>query len=245
MERHVMRAQRKVINKTTSVIIKRNNRFKDNAIFITFIDKHFHKESLFYPIFNRSTVKISHCCMPNVKKIMQSHNKRTLEKYNRSEIDVRRPCNCRDKTACPLSGECLTENIIYEAEVTTSKTTKLYIGSTGNSFKSRYTSHVHSFNHKGKNETELSKYIWSLKDNNTAYRLKWKILRRMPTGKQSALKICRTCNEEKQAIVMAEKRSPLNRRSELNSMCPHFRKLYFGRIPSVKMKKNYTPKPPT
>ncbi|MEL6804766.1 MAG: hypothetical protein AAFO91_13400 [Bacteroidota bacterium] len=134
--------------------------------------------------------------------------------------------------------------MIYEAEVATSKTTKLYIGSTGNSFKSRYTSHVHSFNHKGKNETELSKYIWSLKDSNAPYQLKWRILKKLPAGRQSALKICRTCNEEKQAIATAVKRNLLNRRSELNSMCPHFRKLYFGRFPSIKIR-NYSFKPPT
>jgi hypothetical protein len=42
-------------------------------------------------------------------------------------------------------------------------------------------------------------------------------------------RICSTCNLEKLEIALADKRSLLNKRAELSSSCPHFRKKYFKR----------------
>ena len=48
-----------------------------------------------------------------------------------------------------------------------------YIGMTPNTFKERFRNHMKSFNHKKySNETELSKYVWHLKENNTDYTIK-------------------------------------------------------------------------
>ena len=182
--------------------------------------------------------------MPNVKKIIQAHNKRILKKNQPEGRVEAKSCNCK-RSACPLDGACLTSNVIYEAKVTTGRSSKLYIGSTGNTFKSRFYSHTHSFNHKGKNETELAKYIWSLKDNNISYELTWRMLKHIPEGGRAVNGICRNCNEEKQAIAMAPMKNLLNSRSELNSMCPHFKKLYFKRIPEEKYCLKKEPRPPT
>ena len=44
--------------------------------------------------------------------------------------------------------------------------TETYVGLTENDFKTRYRNHTASFRHaKHRNSTELSKYIWTLKDN--------------------------------------------------------------------------------
>ena len=76
------------------------------------------------------------------------------------------------------------------------------------------------------NGTELSKYIWKLKDDKIVYNIKWKILHKI--GKNKNVKtICNTCNLEKYEIAMANKRIILNKRNDLFSNCPHFRKLYF------------------
>ena len=118
--------------------------------------------------------------------------------------------------------------------MSTEKCIKIYIGSTGNTFKSRYYTHKSSLNHRGTNETELSKYIWSLKDADEKFDVTWIILRRAKGGGASARKVCTTCNLEKLEIALADKRRLLNSRSELNNTCPHFRKFYFKRLPKKK-----------
>ena len=143
-------------------------------------------------------------------------------------------CSCKDKTCCPLDGKCLTKNVIYEAQVVTGNRTKIYIGSTGNDFKSRYYTHKSSLKHRGSNETELSKFIWGLKDANKDYKLTWKILRKIKGGGASAQNVCTTCNLEKIEIANADRRKLLNTRSELNNTCPHFRNFYFKRPPRKK-----------
>ena len=58
-------------------------------------------------------------------------------------------CNCQKPANCPLAKKCLTESIVYKAEVTTSTANnqekKIYIGITAGDFKTRY-----------RNNTELS-----------------------------------------------------------------------------------------
>ena len=45
-------------------------------------------------------------------------------------------------------------------------------------FKERYRNHTASFRHKSKmNETELSKHIWTLNDNNKPFTIKWRVLK--------------------------------------------------------------------
>ena len=54
--------------------------------------------------------------------------------------------------------------------------TKHYYGTCEKNFKERYNNHTASFRNKNKEKsTELSKYIWELKDNNIQHNLKWRI----------------------------------------------------------------------
>ena len=115
--------------------------------FLQLVDKHFGADSVYHQIFNRSTVKISYCCMANVKSIIRSHNQKVL---NRDTNDDTRG---RNRT-CPLQGHCKTKNVIYEAMVTTERSTRTYIGSTGRSFKERYNEHTSSFNTNTKKTTK-------------------------------------------------------------------------------------------
>ena len=76
---------------------------------------------------------------------------------------------------------CLVYNFFYnyQATVKTQESTETYIGLTANEFKTRWRNHKTSFNNeKKKNDTELSKYVWQLKDRYQEYDIIWKIVAR-------------------------------------------------------------------
>ena len=83
-----------------------------------------------------------------------------------------------------FEGKCQLTDVIYKATVTsTSNDVKQYIGSTSRNFKRRLYEHKTSFPSntglvKPKNCTELANYLLKLKDNNTQYNTKWKMLHR-------------------------------------------------------------------
>ena len=143
--------------------------------FLALVDKHFPKDHELRKIFNRNTIKISYSCMNNTKQIIDNHNKRILTTSTQTNdaaaanTKERKTCNCRQKNNCPLNGNCLQPSVIYQATVTRkdNNTSQTYIGLTENDFKTRYRNHTASFRHaKHRNSTELSKHIWTLKDNN-------------------------------------------------------------------------------
>ena len=193
--------------------------------FLDLIDKHFNTENM-KKIFNRSNCKISYCCMDNVKSLISTHNRKILNKLNHKNNQEEKTCNCRDKDSCPLSGKCLQGNVVYKATITSQIETKEYIGSTGNQFKKRWYAHISDIKNENNKGTELSRYIWSLKNNNTSYDLKWSIMHKIREMKNIG-KICKTCNLEKIEIALANKKRILNKRQELFYTCPHFRKFYF------------------
>ena len=73
--------------------------------------------------------------------------------------------------------------------------------------------------------TELSKFIWLLKDNNTDFKIKWSILTSAAAYCNKS-KRCNLCLAEKFFIIKAEKSTLLNKRSELVSKCRHENKFY-------------------
>ena len=101
--------------------------------FLLLVDKHF-KNTPLHKYFNRSTVKVSYCCMPNIKAIIAGHNKHILRKSD-TATNPTRQCNCRGgQNACPVDGQCLKESLIYKAEVTNTTKPATYIGNTSNTF---------------------------------------------------------------------------------------------------------------
>ena len=69
------------------------------------------------------------------------------------------------------------ENIIYKGTFITENQTKFYVGSTGLSFKNRYTKHKFSLEHeKHRNATTLSHYIGKQKNNKVNFKINWEIL---------------------------------------------------------------------
>ena len=142
-------------------------------VFLNLLDKHFHKEHKLNKIFNRNSVKVSYCCTRNIEHIVKNHNRKITESY--IEKNTETSCNCKEKNKCPLEGNCLIKSIVYMATVETETNSSSYIGMTGNNFKTRYYNHIKSFkNNRYKNETELSKYIWKLKEKEVEHTITWK-----------------------------------------------------------------------
>ena len=190
--------------------------------FLQLIDKHFPPSHKFHKVFNRNNVKVSYSCIPSVATIIKSHNRNVLS----SKPKPTPACNCRQKDQCPLQGNCLMESVIYRAKVTTSKEDAgmNYLGLTENSFKDRLYKHKNTFKDERKRKnTELSKFIWNLKEKNIAnYEIEWSIIDKARTCKNGS-KRCELCLTEKYHIIY-QKYPLLNKRNELLSNCRHANK---------------------
>ena len=104
--------------------------------------------------------------MPNMKAEIHKQNKNTLEKAQQKQTDTQL-CNCASKKQCPLNGQCLTESIVYQANITANipgYKEKVYLGVSETTFKVRYGNHKKSFTkQRHKNDTELSREHWKVK----------------------------------------------------------------------------------
>ena len=134
-------------------------------------------------IFNRSTIKVSYSCLPNIESIIFSHNRKLLKESTETTPNITsgsrtKECNCRGEIInCPLEGGCLIKSIIYNAEVISNQDKVEYIGLAANNFKERFLNHISSFrNVRYKDSTALSNYIWNLKDKKEDFSIKCPIL---------------------------------------------------------------------
>ena len=81
-------------------------------------------------------------------------------------------------------------------------------------------------NHKKhRNSTALSNYAWKLKDNNTDFKIDWEILSRTK-NKFNTRNGCMLCNIEKMEIAKLSNLEALNKRTELQSGCVHYRNTF-------------------
>ena len=96
----------------------------------------------------------------------------------------------------------LTDKIVYKADIETND------GISETEFTSKYNNHTMSFrNRTHENDLELSKFIWSLKDQNKEFDIKWSIFK-----KSSRSKSCNLCLLKKLVISnFKEKERLLNK----------------------------------
>ena len=88
-------------------------------------------------------------------------------------------------------------------------------------FKTRYYNHTHFFRYREKrNATDLSKAFWNARDSGHEPAIEWSIADRA-TAYQPGSRSCNLCLPEKLAILLADKRTALNNRSELTGKCRH------------------------
>ena len=74
-----------------------------------------------------------------------------------------------------MNRNCLFEYLIYKASVSTT-TNKYYYGTCETTFEERYNNHKCSFrNIYSKKNTDLSKYVWELKERDINYFINWDI----------------------------------------------------------------------
>ena len=161
--------------------------------------------------------------------IIRQHSSKVL---NATETpNEARLCNCRNKQTCPLDGKCLSSCIVYRAEVINDNNTNIYYGASEGEFKTSYNNHIKSFRHKKYcSETELSKHIWDLKDNNINYTLRWSI-ESFASPYKCGSKRCDLCLTEKLYIIIkADTRHLLNKRNELISKCRHKNKYLLSNL---------------
>ena len=184
--------------------------------FLDLISRHFSRHHKYHSLFNKNNVKVSYSCMDNMQSIINKHNKKVTSTDTKP--------NPQDQ--CPFDNNCLASGVIYNAQVTTDDTTKNYIGWTEGTLKQRFTQHKHSFCHKSyMNGTELSKYIWHLRDSIKDFNVKWTIIcRARPYS--NITKRCDLCTTEKLMIINSKPDKLLNKRSELISKCRLENKFY-------------------
>ena len=78
-------------------------------------------------------------------------------------------------------------------------------------------------------ETELSKYMWELKDLGLEGEVRWEIAKRAAPYKCGARR-CNLCLTEKMVIAAADPTIMLNKRSELVSTCRHRAKFRCNKV---------------
>ena len=185
---------------------------------------------------NRHTIKLSYSTMRNLKSHISASNMKKL--HNKQAETPVTSCKCesdKDIVQCPVSGQCVTSNVVYSAEVKTKYSTKTYIGMTGCPFIDRWKEHRGNLRHKHQNGTKLSKYIWRQKDfgeNITMKDIKW-CLKTKAVPYKAGSRYCDTCLSEKTYIALSKPNDILNLRKEIVGKCPHKRafKLKFFKPP--------------
>ena len=131
--------------------------------------------------------------MPNIKAEIHKHHKNILEKAQQKHQDTPL-CNCTNKKQCPLHGQCLTESIIYQANITanTPGITKTFLGVSETTFKVCNSNNKKMFTKpRHKNDTDLSKAYGKVKQENRIPRIKWKVLRK-----------CHAYNQKKRQCIL-------------------------------------------
>ena len=89
----------------------------------------------------------------------------------------RKRIHFQEKRSMPAGRKMPCTKCSLPSNSSTQSSSETYVGLATN-FKERYRNHTASFRHQSKrNETELSKHIWALKDNNKPFNIKWRIIK--------------------------------------------------------------------
>ena len=203
-----------------------NNNISTNIgrFFLNLLQRHFPRQHKFHKIFNKNNVKVSYSCMPNMKTIINGHNKKLL---TLPTDNPNRTCNCMNKDKCPMNQNCLATNVIYEATITSDLPNyqeKKYIGLCESTFKKRFANHKSSFNHERyKSSTSLSVELWKIKEMNGTPNVTWRIINKAKSYTPES-KRCLLCMNEKYEIANYPYKNLLNKRTEIIAKCRHRRK---------------------
>ena len=202
--------------------------------FLKLIDRHFPPGHILHSVINRSTVKISYRCLPNMGAQVAKHNAKILNGEKDGGAKKPPSCNCqRSKLKdCPLPGACNSDGVVYQATVRNNQGgEETYVGLAKN-FKKRYGKHKSTLTvYKPDGNTTLSTHFWQEKEAGRDPKVKWKILEKNIPTYNPVTKICRLCIREKFNIVMNPHLATLNSRQEIFAHCRHKEPKLIGKPP--------------
>ena len=166
-------------------------------------------------------MKICYSCIPNTKTKINIHNQKvTIAKPSAQA----RTWNCINKYKRPWRNECLSNDILYKANITSASENyrnKIYHGISETKLKWRYTNRRKSFKNRNyKTDTELSNEMWKLKEQNKNADISCEILG-IHQSYNTSTKRCMLCLNEKLATALHKERNMLNKRTKIISKCRH------------------------
>ena len=166
-------------------------------------------------MFNRNNVKVSYSCLPNFANIIKAHNNRIL--YEEKTQDQPK-FNCWHKDGCPLEGNSLYKELIYQCNLKENNTCDR-VNYNGLTFKEWFYKHCNSFKYKSTgNSTELSKHFWEMKRKGIEKPIMhWSVIDHAKPYKNGS-KRCNLCLTEKYHILTSPV-NLINKSSELVSKC--------------------------
>ena len=157
------------------------------------------------------------------KSVLNAHNRKVTTTEIRENIKL---CNCNVKEDCPLKGNFLVVNSLYEGTVTSKlprHKAKVYTGVCEPIFKSRYGNHKTSFNlRKYGTSREITKKVWKINDQRGEPMFTWRIIKHYPAYNPIS-KWCTLCLSEKLHIAEYGD-NLLNKREDIISKCRHHNK---------------------
>jgi len=104
--------------------------------FLNLIKKCFPPNHKLRKLFNINNLKLSYSCSPSIIQIIDGHNKTILKQNTPPEEETTpKHCNCREPNNCPLKGQCLVKEGVYQATISTAESTETYVGLTATEYK--------------------------------------------------------------------------------------------------------------
>ena len=196
--------------------------------FLALIDKHFKAGNPLKNIMNRSCIKVSYRCLPNIGARIAGHNKKILRKAEEKKAEAVKtgvkPCNCqKSKVAeCPTPGACNTDGVVYKATVSSSDGRKEYYVGLAKNFKLRFAGHKATLKTKPDSlKTTLSTHFWKEKEEGKDPEVTWELLDTGLEDYNPTSGRCNLCIREKYFILFEPEKSTLNSRQELFGFCRH------------------------
>ena len=193
-------------------------------VFLNLLDQHFPPGHVLHSVMNRSTVKVSYRCLPNMGAQVAKQNAKNMQNTDRERANPPPKCNCQRnlQPSCPIPGACNQKGVIYQATVASNGgEEESYIGLASN-FKKRFYKHKDSLQVKNpQTSTTLSTHFWIKDENGENPVVSWKILESNIHTFNPVTKSCKLCLREKFNIVLNPHLATLNSRHEIFAHCRH------------------------
>ena len=201
--------------------------------FLKLLDKHFPPSHPLHSIANRTTVKVSYRCLPNMGSVVAKHNSTVLRNSATNQLKPKENCNCQNrfKKECPMPGKCNTNGVVYQATIASGTSEETYVGLAKN-FKKRYRKHKTCLEDEGADgHTSLTNHYWREKTLERTLWLPGIFLEKIIPTLNPVKRGCKLCLREKFTIVLKPELASLNSRQEIFAHCRHLQFELIGRPP--------------